>query len=213
MAKIGKFEDIPEGEEIEEVEKPVDIKGKQPKKTGKPKDDKGKKPKQTVKPYDTKRRESGKLKARLQDLPQLPPQNRKGNLIISEHIPLFVADVNLTLNELKLFSGHLLNLVKARCPGVPSNKVDNIGKFISKLIATENPKPGQGPVANELANTLNECSAIRDTRTDTPNTPDADRFWRTYFRSYKPAEEKVSKFSSKKCCIWSWRKYLNFLNA
>lgn len=79
--------------------------------------------------------------------------------INSPHIPGSLPSLGLTTGELKLFSGHALNLLKSKCPNVNHHTLFKLHKYIGKRIAATQPVPGKNEKLRTLLDKMMECSS------------------------------------------------------
>jgi len=63
-----------------------------------------------------------------------------------------------TPSDLKLFSGHALNLLRSKCPKINSNDVFQFQKYIGKYIAKNNPVPSNTEEFRSVLNSISTCS-------------------------------------------------------
>lgn len=73
------------------------------------------------------------------------PENMKGSL-------------NLTTGELKLFSGHAMNIIRSKCPSVDADKIFQVQKYMGKLIAKSDPVQGTSKNFKDLLQTMTTCA-------------------------------------------------------
>jgi len=72
--------------------------------------------------------------------------------------PLLPANLNLTSGELKLFAGHALNMIHAKCPAVDATKIFQAQKYIGKLIAKAGPVVGSSEAFKRVLQTVTDCT-------------------------------------------------------
>jgi len=80
-------------------------------------------------------------------------------LIDTAHIPANTGSLMLTTGELKLYSGHALNLLKSKCPNVNQHTLFKLHKFIGKQITKTEPIQGDNPKLKTLLDAMMECSS------------------------------------------------------
>lgn len=78
--------------------------------------------------------------------------------IYSFHTLYTPTSMNLTVRELKLFSGNAMNMIRAKCPKVDDQKIFKVQKYIGKLLAKREPLPGASKEFPSLLNTLTACT-------------------------------------------------------
>jgi hypothetical protein len=78
----------------------------------------------------------------------------------SFHTGFTPGTLSLTTGELKLFSGHAMNMVRSKCPNVDAKKIFQVQKYLGKLLAKKDPKKEEGKSKEfqTLLETLTTCT-------------------------------------------------------
>jgi hypothetical protein len=67
--------------------------------------------------------------------------------------------LSLTKGDLKLFSGHALNLLKTKCPRLNPTTIFKLQKYFGKQLAKANPTPGDhNPEFRDVLKTITTCA-------------------------------------------------------
>lgn len=90
------------------------------------------------------------------------PADRKPKppiMISTSHIQGGLGPLGMTTGELKLFSGHALNLLKSKCPNVNYHTIFKLHKYIGKRITKDDPVQGNNEKLRTLLDKMMECSS------------------------------------------------------
>ncbi|OXA50066.1 hypothetical protein Fcan01_14709 [Folsomia candida] len=78
--------------------------------------------------------------------------------VYSLHTRFTPGSLNLTTGELKLFSGHAMNIIQSKCPNVDAKKIFQVQKYMGKLLAKNEPVPGTSKEFKLLLESMTVCA-------------------------------------------------------
>jgi len=84
--------------------------------------------------------------------------NDSGDKVYSQHLRTTTGSLHLTTGELKVFAGHAMNMLKAKCPAVDAGKIFKVQKYFGKLLAKKDLVQGNSKDFKPVLKSLIGCA-------------------------------------------------------